>query len=168
MSWKRQEVRIRMARPDELARAGDVAVRAFSRLRCLLTDENWLVMERVIRFTTAEDQLGCLFVADWQGQIVGSVRYTGPGHGGHKIYPDSFAYIRAVAVSPDHSRHGIGRQLTEKCIEIAQQDAAEAVGLHVARENDAARALYARLGFKFYREAPDYFGLPYEAFFIRF
>ncbi|MGI9507188.1 MAG: GNAT family N-acetyltransferase [Geminicoccaceae bacterium] len=96
------------------------------------------------------------------------MRYTGPGHGGHKIYPDSFAYIRAVAVSPDHLRHGIGRQLTEKCIEVARRHAAEAVGLHVARENDAARTLYARLGFKFYREVPDYFGIPYEAFYIRF
>lgn len=125
-------------------------------------------MEKVIRFTTAEDQRGHLLVADLAGEIVGSVRYTGPGHGGHAIYPDSFAYIRAVAVAPDYLRHGIGRKLTEACIETAQEDVAEAVGLHVANANEAAKMLYSQLGFQFFQKAPDYFGLPYEAYCIRF
>ncbi len=126
-----------------------------------------MAMETGIRFVTAQDRLGTLLVADLTGEIVGSVRYTGPGHGGHVIYPDHFAYIRAVSVSPDHLRRGIGRKLSEACIDAAKRDRAEAVGLHVAEANEAARALYKKLGFRSYRKAPDYFGIPYQAYFIR-
>lgn len=163
-----EPVRIRLACDNEMDEAGDNAVRAFARLRGLLTPDDWTAMERGIRFTTAQDKLGTLLVAEQADTIVGSVRYTGPGHGGHVIYPDRFAYIRAVAVSPDFSRRGIGRKLTEACIEAAKQDMANAIGLHVAKANQNARALYRDLGFRWYRQALDYFGIPYEAYCIRF
>lgn len=163
-----QEVTIRPARDDEFDRAGDVAVQAFSLLRGLLTPENWAVMENRIRDTTVRDPRGYLLVADLDGEIVGSVRYTSPGHGGHEIYPDRFAYIRAVAVSPHHLRRGIGQMLTEACIDAARCDRADAVGLHVAEANAAARALYDGLGFQFYRQAPNYFGIPYQVYYLPF
>lgn len=168
MDAEGKAVEIRPARDDELDRAGELAACAFSRLRSLLTPENWLVMQERIRFTTAEDTLGCLLVAVFAGEIVGSVRYTGAGHGGHVIYPDRFAYVRSLAVSLEHPRRGIGRSLTEACIEAARQDGAEAIGLHVAEANTAARRLYEQLGFRFYRQAPAYFGLPYLAYCLRF
>ena len=168
MDAEGKEIEIRPAREDELDRAGELAVRAFSRLRGLLTPDNWLVMQERIRFTTAEDTLGSLLVAELAGEIIGSVRYTGPGHGGHVIYPDRFAYVRSLAVSLEHPRRGIGRTLTEACIDAARRGGAEAIGLHVAEANTTARRLYEQLGFRFYRQAPDYFGLPYLAYYLRF
>ncbi|TQV83610.1 GNAT family N-acetyltransferase [Denitrobaculum tricleocarpae] len=162
------EIVVRPADQSEFSLAGDVAVAAFSRLRPLLPEGNWPVMAKGIRFTTAEDSVGCLFVAVLSGEILGSVRYTGPGHGGHIIYPDSFAYIRAVAVSQAYARCGVGRKLTQACIDAALEDRAEAVGLHVAVANEAARNLYGKMGFEPYRDAPDYFGIPYTAYAIRF
>ena len=159
-----QDIEIRLAREDELERAGDLAVRAFSRLRGLLTPEGWAAMQKGIRRTTAQDRQGRLLVAELAGELVGSVRYTGPGHGGHVIYPDGFAYVRSLAVSPDHPRQGIGRALMRACIAAAGQQEAEAIGLHVAEANAAARSLYEGMDFRFYRQAPDYFGLPYVAY----
>ena len=166
MSPEGRDIQVRPARADEFDEAGSLAVRAFSRLRGLLTADNWPQFEKAIRFTTAEDTVGELFVAVLAGEVVGSVRYTGPGHGGHIIYPDRFAYIRSVAVSLDYPRCGIGRKLTEACIEAARRDGAEAVGLHVADANGAARSLYGKLGFQFYLQAPDYFGIPYLAYYM--
>ena len=168
MRNEEREVRVRPARPEDLEQAGENAARAFSLLRELLTSENRTALEATIRHTTVRETLGCLLIAEQNGELVGSVRYTGPGHGGHTIYPNDFAYIRAVAVSPDHLRCGIGRKLTEACIEAAEKDKAEAVGLHVATANHAAVALYRQLGFRFYRDIPDYFGIPYQALFLRF
>lgn len=165
---KRDEIRIRPVREDERDEAGEIAVQAFSRLRGLLTPDGWTALEKGIRFVTTQETLGTLLAAEIEGKIAGSVRYTGPGHGGHIIYPDRFAYIRAVAVSPHHLRRGVGQALTQACIAAARRDRAEAVGLHVAAANEAAKALYRQLGFRWYREAPDYFGIAYEAYYIPF
>lgn len=159
---------VRAAKPNELGPAGELAVGAFSRLRSLLPDGNWPKLAEAIRFTTAEESVGRLLVAGKGGEILGTVRYTGPGHGGHVIYPKSFAYIRALAVSQNHTRAGVGRELTQACIDAAMEDQAEAIGLHVALANQAARALYRKMGFEPYRDAPDYFGIPYTAYCIRF
>ena len=168
MSLDYGELRIRPARDDEFDRAGHIAARAFSRLRGLLTPDNWAEMEKAIHFVTARDKVGILLVAELAGEIADSVRYTGPGHGGHVIYPDRVAYIRSLAVSLDHPRCGMGRRLTEACIEAAKRDQAAAVGLHVAKANAAANRLYGQLGFRWYRKASDYFGIPYDAYIIRF
>ncbi len=162
-----EAVRIRQARPQELERAEALAIRAFARLQGLLPPENRAALEAGIRFATAMDTKGRLLVAELAGEIVGSVRYTEPGHGDHPIFPDRFAYLRALAVSPSHLRRGIGRQLTRACIAAAEQEGAEAIGLLVADANTAARRLYEELGFRPYRQLPDHHGILHRAYCLR-
>ena len=162
-----EAVRIRPARDRELERAGELAVQAFARLRGLLTPENRSVMEEGVRFATAIDTKGRLLVAELSGEVVGTVRYTGPGQPDHPIYPERFAYLRALAVSPQHLRHGIGRALTRACVAAARRDRAEALVLLVADANATARRLYEGLGFEPYRELPDYLGILHRAYCLR-
>ena len=57
------------------------------------------------------------------------------------------AEILTLAVAPDARRHGIGRTLVQQAATHAQGLGADALFLEVAKDNEAARKLYAGLGF---------------------
>lgn len=71
-------------------------------------------------------------------------------------------HVTALAVHPDHRRQGLARQVLEALLLLGHQAGAERATLEVASGNEAATALYARLGFKavatrraYYRNGDD-------------
>jgi len=80
--------------------------------------------------------------------------------------PDGFVLMRVVAdeaevltlaVRPTARRRGIGRDLTAEGAATARTLGARRVFLEVADDNDAARALYASLGFVEAGRRPGYY-----------
>ena len=80
--------------------------------------------------------------------------------------PAGFSFIRvagpeaeilALAVAPDHRRHGIGRRLIDAAVDDCAHAGVEKLFLEVAVPNDAARALYAGCGFRQVGHRPDYY-----------
>ena len=67
------------------------------------------------------------------------------------------AEILLVAVSPDHRRRGIARNLLSAVIDKYKKAGKEAVFLEVRRSNIAAQALYYELGFKQVGEREKYY-----------
>ncbi len=70
--------------------------------------------------------------------------------------------ITAVAVHPEHRRQGLARRLLEALLQLGREAGAERATLEVASGNEAARALYAGLGFQevavrrgYYRNGDD-------------
>jgi GNAT superfamily N-acetyltransferase len=87
--------------------------------------------------------MGCVWIED--GKLVGNV----------SIYPANWprelgsAWIIAnVAVHPDYRRQGIARQLMTSSLEMLQLRGGKIAILQVDADNDRARALYTRLGFR--------------------
>jgi ribosomal protein S18 acetylase RimI-like enzyme len=66
--------------------------------------------------------------------------------------PKTTAYISNLAVSPQHRRLGIAKQLIYKCEAIADQWQCRRLSLHVMENNLGAQNLYQTLGF-IYQEA---------------
>jgi diamine N-acetyltransferase len=63
-------------------------------------------------------------------------------------YPDFQAYIIRLMVDENHQGKGYGKFGIQKLLEIFRADERiQSVGISYAPENDAARRLYARLGF---------------------
>lgn len=58
------------------------------------------------------------------------------------------AEILSVGVSPDWQRSGLGARLLEGLCRASKRGEARRVFLEVAEDNAAARALYAKMGFK--------------------
>lgn len=58
------------------------------------------------------------------------------------------AEILTLAVRPTARRMGLGARLTRAAAEVVAHAGAERLFLEVAEDNEAARALYARLGFE--------------------
>ena|SRR5690242_17609165 len=101
-----------------------------------------------------------LIVAAIGDRIAGTITFYADASRSNVIaWPAGWAVIRLLGVSPAWRRRGIGRALTEECMNRARQQGAPAVGLHTDSRMPVAQRLYAQLGF---RRAPelDYQPLP--------
>ncbi len=58
------------------------------------------------------------------------------------------AEVLTLAVAPDSRRHGRGAALLAAATEAAAARGAMTIHLEVAKDNEAARALYAKAGFR--------------------
>ena len=71
---------------------------------------------------------------------------------------DRAPYIGNLAVSPRQRRRGVGTQLMRAAVAYAQHEwHSTAVWLHVEAENEAAKRLYARLGFDCEVQEPTWY-----------
>lgn len=79
------------------------------------------------------------------------------GFGGVMVIGDE-AHITNLLVDPDHRGKGLGRRLMVALIEAAIADGAHHLTLEVRKQNEAARALYSRLGLAPVGVRPRYYG----------
>jgi ribosomal-protein-alanine N-acetyltransferase len=86
---------------------------------------------------------GELLVATADGRVVGYLLW----------FPGEPVYVAESVVHPDYRRAGRGRALYRALFD--RLDAGTEVTLRVAAENEAARALYAELGFERVTVEPD-------------
>jgi ribosomal protein S18 acetylase RimI-like enzyme len=107
----------------------------------------------IVKKTQTElDQIDDLFriFADLSQQAVGSY------------------YLDSLAVSPEYRGHGFGRYLLEDTVDKAVKGGHEQISLLVFEKNQAALALYQKLGFKEQSKliAPVHPSMPYEGYVI--
>ena len=98
-----------------------------------------------------------LFVAEQSGggRVVGAITlYPDAAEEGWG-WPPQWAGIRAVAVEPSARGLGIGRSLTDACIDRSRVLGSLSVCLHTAPFMQAAIRMYERLGF---HRAPEFDG----------
>lgn len=98
-----------------------------------------------------------LFVAEQGdgGRVVGAITLYPDASTEGWGWPAQWAGIRAVAVEPSARGLGIGRRLTEACIERSRLLGASTVCLHTAPFMEAAIRMYETVGF---RRAPQFDG----------
>ena len=93
------------------------------------------------------------WVAEEEGHCVGFA-------GMHAVCGE--CYVDLVAVHPRHRREGIGEALVKRMIAWMEENQGEFITLEVRASNEAALALYKKLGFKhaglrkrFYESPPE-------------
>ena len=89
-----------------------------------------------------------LLLAEWDGRIVGTITFYPDASREGWDWPSAWTGIRATAVLPALCGRGIGRNLTQACIDRSRVLGAPAICLHTGSFMHAAIALYERLGFK--------------------
>jgi ribosomal protein S18 acetylase RimI-like enzyme len=110
-------------------------------------------------------ETGEILVAEAEGAVVGAVAYIGPGRSPRAdFFEPEWPIIRMLTVDPAARGQGIGRRLTQACLDLARRDAAEVIALHTSPAMEVALALYFRMGFKLLRRVPDRFGVPYAVY----
>ena len=139
---------IRTARPDELGTASAIIRAAYSEYAGAMPGGRF---ERYIGHAadvwSRQDEAE-LIVAEFAGRIVGTVTfYPDASDSGQGGWPNGMAGIRLLGVHPEARGWGVGRALTEECIERARSRGAAAIGLHTTEMMAVARAMYERMGF---------------------
>lgn len=88
-----------------------------------------------------------ILVAEEQGTIVGALALYPPGEpSGH--WPQDWAGVRVLAVSPHHRRKGIARILMDECVRRARAWGSPVLALNTAGYMTPAVGLYEALGFR--------------------
>lgn len=129
-----------------------------------LTPENWLKLcsslnnkETYLELLQKSD---CLVCENSNKEIIG-MAFLVPKGNPTEIYRHEWCYIRLVSVNPKFTGKGIGRQLTEKCIEIAKRNNEQTIALHTSELMNNARHIYESLGFTILKEIEPRLGKKY-------
>jgi ribosomal protein S18 acetylase RimI-like enzyme len=93
-----------------------------------------------------------LLVGEMSGQIVGQIfmQVDSALAGGD----GRAAYLYALRVRPEYRNRGIGTELVREAESVLRQRGFSRALISVAKENDAARRLYERLGYEVFGEDP--------------
>jgi len=136
---------IRPARLDEVAAVGDLTVAAY---------QEWLEGERdpyADHLRNAEARLReaeLLVAADEDDRtLLGTVTICTEGSAWREIGLADEGEFRMLAVSPESRGRGIGRALTEFCLDRFREVGASAIVLSTLPEMVAAHRIYEQLGF---------------------
>lgn len=147
-------VTVRDALVDDFESARDVLRAGYMQYATAFPVENWgPYLENILDIEGRSDS-SVLIVAEIDGRIVGCVSYYPAGAETYypsptytQHWPPEWASFRLLAVDPVTRGQGVGRILTEACIERARTEGAPVIGLHTTKEMDIARAMYERRGF---------------------
>lgn len=170
------ELTIRDARKEELDAVSALLVDAYaqfmppaSETRTPEERAGWEGYRRNIADVWSRAPISSTIVAERDGKLLGSVNYYASGQADSldDAWPDGWASIRLLGVSPQSRGLGVGRALMAECLRRARADGAKAMGLHTTMLMDVARAMYLRLGFtrvpKYdFHPAPDFTVEAYE------
>jgi ribosomal protein S18 acetylase RimI-like enzyme len=155
-------VTLRDYAPADEAAVNAVALAGFAEYRASYPD--WPAFVKTIGKVASLAQTGELIVATRDGQVAGVVGYFGPSAPKAHFFEPGWAVIRMLAVDPAARGLGLGRALTLECIARAERDGAASIALHTSSIMAVALAMYRRLGFRFLKDAPPLFGVPYGVY----
>lgn len=150
---------------DDAESVNRLALLAFEQFRDAYSD--WAAFSRNVGNMTSLAASGELIVATIEGRIVGAVVYVGPHKPKREFFAVEWPILRMLVVEPSSRGLGIGRALTEECIDRARRDGALLIALHTSPIMEVALPMYERMGFRYERAAPSIFGVSYGIYIKR-
>ncbi len=146
-----RSIAIRLATLDDISALATLLVKSFH------PPQSWLMWsypflrlgiseDLRLRLRSEDTSYRCLIAVTLENQeIVGTAEVTLK----YRFYrPNTTAYISNLAVSPNHRRLGVGKQLLQRCQSVAEHWQCQRLSLHVLESNGAAQGLYQAAGFR--------------------
>ncbi len=154
---------------NDLKGLQQLAIEAWKPYQQVLEPKHWERLEKVLSnentYRELLNQSQCLVCESAAQKIIGKA-YLVPQGNPTDIYDKAWSYIRFLSVHPDFAGKGIGRKLTEKCIDYAKENGEQVVALHTSEIMHKARALYENLGFNILREIEPRLGKRYWLYWL--
>lgn len=149
---------------DDLNDLKQLAINSWGQFKTALTNENWQTLSDSLNddktYSDLLENSNCIVCLTEESKIIGMAFLVSRGNP-TEIYDKEWSYIRFVSVEPTYSGNGIGRKLTEMCIELAKSNNEKTVALHTSELMKNARHIYETLGFKILREIDQRLGKRY-------
>jgi ribosomal protein S18 acetylase RimI-like enzyme len=153
---------LRTYRDGDAAKVNELALAAFDLFRSQYSD--WPAMRSTIGRMSALADIGEIIVAERDRQVIGAVAYIPAGRPKAAYFDQSWPIIRMLVVDPTSRGSGVGRALTEECMNRARRDGSRMIALHTSPIMTIALPMYLRMGFRLVREAPPIYGVPYAVY----
>ncbi|WP_075619410.1 GNAT family N-acetyltransferase [Paenisporosarcina indica] len=143
-------LQIREALSNEIDSVREQRVRAYEEHAQKVPAEHWNALKKGILSDTDEQSGVELIVAEWDGEVVGSIVLYPAKSDAYSGLVDELDYpeIRMLAVTPQARSKGIAEALVNECIHRAKQKEYKYIGLHTADFMNSAMRLYERIGFE--------------------
>ncbi|WEG12170.1 GNAT family N-acetyltransferase [Pullulanibacillus sp. KACC 23026] len=143
-------VMIREYRDHELEHIRTQRVKAYEEHASRLPSAHWEALKQAISSAADVDEGAELFVAEVDGDIVGSVVLCPENTDAYKGLTgmSEFPEIRMLAVAPRARGKGVARKLIQTCIDLTRECEHKAIGLHTGDFMEQAMALYTKMGFE--------------------
>jgi ribosomal protein S18 acetylase RimI-like enzyme len=158
------DITYRKATYNDLTKLKNLAVKTWRQFQQSLTDENWVKLNSSLAndktYIELLDKSEC-FVANSDDDNIIGMAFLVPKGNPTDIYDKEWCYIRFVTVDQNFGGQGIGRKLTNLCIDTARQNKEKVIALHTSEFMDTARHLYESLGFRILKEIDQRFGKRY-------
>lgn len=158
-------VRIRAFEPGDADAVNRIAVAAWAQYREVFTD--WAKVGPDFAATASLAGGLDLLIAEDDLGMHGFVGYVGPRRPRERIFKRGWSVIKLLSVDPPVRGRGIGRRLTEACIDRARRDGAPTVALHTSVVMQAALSIYRSLGFAHHRDIVDRHGIHYDVYVLQ-
>jgi ribosomal protein S18 acetylase RimI-like enzyme len=138
-------MRIRRARPEDIAAVGEVTVTAY--VDFTEGDNDGYVQH--LRDAATRDREAELWVAtpDDSEEILGTVTITPAGSPWREVAHDGEGEFRMLAVAPEARGLGVGTALVDLVLDRFRREGATAVVMSTLAEMRAAHRIYERAGF---------------------
>jgi len=138
---------IRPVRPDEYGPLGELTVAAYHSLPDVMDHQD--AYDRQLHDVARRAETSCVLVAVGpEGELLGGVTYVrGPDDPYSEELAEGDAGMRMLAVDPARQRHGVGRALTQACLDRAREAGRRRLVLHTGAWMPAAIRLYDSMRF---------------------
>ena len=152
----------RKANSSDFDKLKSLGKESYSEFSEILTNENWIKMNS---FLESDDNLtklihqSTVFVCEKDLEIIGMV-YLVPSGNPTELFQENWSYIRFLGVNTKFRGNGIGKKLTDLCMEFAKENNEKYISLHTSEFMDSARVIYEKKGFKRIKEI-EYLGKRY-------
>lgn len=153
---------VRDFEPADATSLNAVALAAFGQFENDYSD--WPAMAAAVSKMAELTSSAEIIVAEVDGRIVGGVAYVRSGRPKASFFDPSWPIIRMLVIDPSARGHGLGRLLTQACIDRARNDGARLIALHTSPVMAVALPMYLRMGFEFLRDAPSIYGVAYAVY----
>ena len=151
----RETYKIRNARAEEFSEIGQLLVTVYSQLNGFPKPHeqpNYYDMLTNIGIQTTKPNTALLVAVSNTSQICGAVVYFSDmkqyGSGGTATLETNASGFRLLAVDPNFRGQGIGKLLSEKCINLAKASGKSQLIIHSTKSMQVAWKMYEKLGFK--------------------
>lgn len=134
--------------PGELAAVGELTVAAYEADGYLRGDSDGYADSLRAAGDRAREATLVVAVGTRPRELLGTVTYCRAGTPWAEVAQPGEAELRMLAVAPSARGLGVGRALTEWCIDRARADGATALALSSLTVMHTAHRLYERLGFE--------------------
>jgi GNAT superfamily N-acetyltransferase len=134
---------------NDLVQLQQLGLRSYGQFKTVLPEEGWKKMEMNCGSAGTYIELFKIaqcFVCETDDQIIG-MAFLIPSGNPFAFFASDWAYIRLVGVDPRHEGRGVGKKLTQKCIDVARKSGEKTLALHTSEFQNAARHIYESLGF---------------------